>query len=411
MTQEKIKIGFYERATGTGGSTRYLNQLIARIETDDYEPVLFCTRTSFERFRSLYEKAGVQPVFLSSHPCADASKGGGAEKKSFRLPLSLALMMGYVRETVRLSRIFKQNPVTTLHSMDSGCEIVPVAAKLAGIPRVLGTLHAYPAYEKKAGGFVRRVIEWGSLRFFDELIAVSQATRKAWTKRCGLPEGKIRVIYNGIDPAELGRGWPPEQGEKLKRRLGLNPGDKSIGLIGRLHPMKGHIFLLKAMKKLLSEFSDLKVFFVGEGPLEKELRDEVRRGNLEKNVFFLGYREDAVHLMGLFDVIVLPSTMLECLPYVLIEAAWLGKPAIGTQVAGIPEVIENCETGYVVPAGNAERLADAVLQILRNSVLAKKMGEQGRARAQRLFTEDRMIRETYDVYENQLREAGIRSHA
>jgi len=109
MSQRKTKIGFYERATGTGGSTRYLNSLIAHVDPSEYEVSLFCTRTQYERFRSLYERAGVRPVFLSD-PYDENPKGSQTRNERFQLPFNLALLMGYVRETMRLAQIFKENP-------------------------------------------------------------------------------------------------------------------------------------------------------------------------------------------------------------------------------------------------------------------------------------------------------------
>lgn len=113
-------------------------------------------------------------------------------------------------------------------------------------------------------------------------------------------------------------------------------------------------------------------------------------------VFFTGEREDAIKWLSVFDVFVLPS-LWEGLPYVLIEAAALGKPVVATDIDGVREVIESGETGILVPPGNPEALADGVIRLLQDKEYALKLGRQIEQIPPR-FTLSRMVAQIQDLY-------------
>jgi glycosyltransferase involved in cell wall biosynthesis len=142
---------------------------------------------------------------------------------------------------------------------------------------------------------------------------------------------------------------------------------------------------------------EAKILVVGGGPLEGALRKDAQKLGLERFFVMLGERPDAHALCSLFDVFVLPS-LWEGLPLALLEAAAMGKPIVATDIDGVREVIQDGQTGILVPPGDPEKLAQAVLRLLQNKDLAHKLGENARTTILAAFTLSRMIEETERLY-------------
>lgn len=227
----------------------------------------------------------------------------------------------------------------------------------------------------------------------DFVITNSQYERQLLIKH-GLWRKKIKTIYNGFD-------WTIYSNEidiaKAKRELGLSPDDHTVGIVARLHPDKGHKFFLQAACQIVRLIPHTRFLLVGGGPLEPELRKAVSRLNIKDNVRFTGFIEEIPKVMALLDVLVLPSTR-ETFGRVLVEAAAMGKPVVATKVGGIPEIVDDGETGFLIRPGDPDALAEKVLTLLRDQVLRNKMGDTGRRRVMRRFSLDGMTNEIEEVY-------------
>jgi len=146
-----------------------------------------------------------------------------------------------------------------------------------------------------------------------------------------------------------------------------------IGTVARLHRQKNIPLLLKAGAKIRKSYPGIEIWVVGGGPLERKLQELSRNLGTNDTVCFLGERTDAPELMARFDLFVLPS-LWEGLPYVLLEAAALKKPVIGTNIDGIREIIENDKTGILVSPKNPDELVGAAIRLLNNRLFAEKLG-------------------------------------
>ena len=168
--------------------------------------------------------------------------------------------------------------------------------------------------------------------------------------------------------------------------------------MARLHRQKGISFLLKAAGKIQEVIPDVKIVIVGGGPWQ----DRLNRLNQELQhsdcVRILGERSDAYDLLALFDVFVLPS-LWEGLPYVLLEAAALGKPVVATDVDGPRELIKNGETGLLVPSSDPASLAQAVITLLRDREKASKLGANFKRDLSQKYTLSHMVKQTQELYE------------
>ncbi len=188
------------------------------------------------------------------------------------------------------------------------------------------------------------------------------------------PRDRLVTIPNGLD---IGPGGDPPPASDIERKIGAGSGGPVVGTVARLHRQKGIGHLLRAAPKIFAAVPGARIVVVGEGPLGRELRRRAAAPGLEGRFVFLGENEDARRLISLFDIFVLPS-LWEGLPFVLVEAAALGKPIVATAVDGVPEIIDIGKTGILVPPGDAEALANAVISLLSDKPRAAAMAAAAR---------------------------------
>jgi len=216
----------------------------------------------------------------------------------------------------------------------------------------------------------------------------------------GMSASMIRVLYNGVYPEQFD-GLPGRAA--MREALDLWPDAPVIGAVAHLSPKKGQRHLIEATAILRERWPDLVCLLVGEGPDREALAALARELGIEDAVRLPGYRDDAPAVMQAMDVVVLPSVAKEGLGVALIEAAFLGKPVVGSDAPGIREVIVDGETGLLAPAGDPEGLAQAISAILDDPAMAERMGESGRARAREMFTIERMAETAEGIYRELVR--------
>ncbi len=199
---------------------------------------------------------------------------------------------------------------------------------------------------------------------------------------------KTYVVYNGVP------------GEKDKTR-GKAPEDKVLSIVASLRAVKGHKYLLKAMVRVIEDLPDLKLWIVGDGPLRKDLESEAVRLGIEKNIIFLGKRNDVREILEKTSVFVMAS-LREGLPVALVEALAMGLPVIGTNVGGIPEVITSGENGFVIPARDEKALAGSILDVFKDPGSLAAMGRRSREKFNKVFSLDIMFNTLDELYRDLL---------
>ena len=228
----------------------------------------------------------------------------------------------------------------------------------------------------------------------DMVAACSEGVRRHMIGQ-GIPADRVRVIYNGIDLAELDRLSPLPQ---VRRDLGITDGQPVIGVAAHLTPKKGQRYVIEATALLKHKQPDLLCYLVGEGEQRAELERLADELGVGRQVRFLGFRRDAVDLMQTMDIVILPSVAKEGLGVCLVEAGAIGKPVIGSDAPGIDEVVARDETGLLVPPGNAEALAEAIDTLIADNDRRERMGAAGRSRVLDMFTLERMVERTEELY-------------
>ena len=157
----------------------------------------------------------------------------------------------------------------------------------------------------------------------------------------------------------------------------VGTGGPVISIVGRLKAVKGHRIFLESARKVLTARPDVRFWIVGDGELRGELEAIASRLGLTQAVSFLGYRSDAWHAMAMSDVVVCAS-LYEAFPRTLLEALAMERPVVATAVGGIPEIVIDGETGVLTPAGDPNALASAVLRLLDDRELARRLAAAGR---------------------------------
>lgn len=234
------------------------------------------------------------------------------------------------------------------------------------------------------------------------MVCVSEGTRQFCINRQGIRPEKLITIHNSIDTYH----FAPMSRDKvaiIKRELGIPNTAKIVLTVARLHPQKGHKFLLQAIPGVIRKHPQTYFLFVGEGELRNELEKEVYKEGLHDVVRFLGVRQDIPELLNAGDLFVLPS-LWEGLPNAILEAMAVGIPVIATKVDGSPEVVQDGKTGILVEAGDPKALENAIVYLLDNDQLRQRMGCEARKWVIENFSEEKNVTSFLKLY-TQLLEA------
>ena len=211
--------------------------------------------------------------------------------------------------------------------------------------------------------------------------------------RCRYTTGKVSCIRNGID---LTRVKTTSSGAHLRKQLGISSSEFVIGSVGRLTQVKGLEYLIRAVSTNRGS-QERKLVIVGDGPLRPALEGLARKVGVSGNVLFLGARNDVYDLMGVFDVLALPS-LHEGVPMVLLEAMAMAVPIIASRVGGIPEIFDDEQGALLVEARDVDVLADAIETMVNDEVLRNRLRKAARARVESHFSIERTAVLTGNLY-------------
>ena len=297
-----------------------------------------------------------------------------------------------------LFRLCRRERFDVVHTHTSkGGFLGRIGARLAGVPLVIHTAHGFYFNQINCGPkevmFYRSLEKFASL-FCDLIISVNEEDRLRAIQKKVVRPSKIRTVINGINTKRLENVVPPDS---LPADLDPSGQGILIGTTGRLMQQKGYDYLIQAMPSVLREFPGARVIFVGEGPLESELKGLAYQVGVSDQCRFLSFRTDIPELLAVFDIFVLPS-LWEGLSISLLEALAAGKPIVATKIKGNREVIDHGVNGLLVNPGDPAALAEGIIHLLRDKEKARAMGERARKKAIASFSEEAMVRRTIDLY-------------
>ncbi len=287
----------------------------------------------------------------------------------------------------RLARRLGELGPEIVHIHDSASQAAAaLAARLGGGMRLVVTRRtAFPL----SGGWLGRLkYEW-----CDRIICVSEAVRRECLA-AGLPEARLAVVGDFVDCNYFRPGAVAE--EETERR-------PTIGVVGRLSREKGHEVLLRAMRRVVGRVAEARLLIAGEGPEQGRLQGMAAALGLSDHVEFMGFVPDARSVVAASEVLAMPS-LSEGLGVAALEAMALAKPVVASDAGGLVESVVDGETGRVVRAGDAEALADALVEMLEFPERAREMGRAGRERALERFDKPKIVDRILSLYDEVVNE-------
>lgn len=210
----------------------------------------------------------------------------------------------------------------------------------------------------------------------------------------GVPREKLRVVYEGVEIPDL---LTAKARAAARATFGIGPAEKLLGCVGAVQADKGHEFVIRALCKLQTEFSNCKLLIAGKGEYLPQLEALVKELALQDRVIFAGFQKEIATVYEALDVFVFPS-LFEGLGTSLLAAMSYGVPSVTFFGCALGEIVENGKSGIQVEARNVDEIVKAIALLLGNAALAERMGWAGRERVMEKFSADKMVEEMLDVY-------------
>ena len=372
---QKIKIVHVVTTLGTGGMENGIVNLCNRHNRDNFELTVCCLKSVGEMTKRLRDDVTVK--------CINFSEG----KPTFA--------------PIKMARYFKrhQPDIVHTHGLAGGSYVGIVGAKLAGVPVIINGQH---------GSFFLRphqvMLQKVLAAICDETLSVSEPLKDRVVQNLGISPEKIRVIPNGVDTDIFsGKYDCPYLREELKRKFGIIIDDDSvvIGCIGSLKPEKNQLMLLKALREIKHEKAgkQIKAIFVGDGVDLPDLVRFVKDNGLERDVGFLGNRNDIPQLLSAINILISTSiSRHEGMSNVILEAMSSNLPVIATRSIGTSELIRDGLTGFLIDQDDVAELADRIALLSGDLKLRKAMASNAHNAVKDKYSITKMVSDYEKVY-------------
>jgi glycosyltransferase involved in cell wall biosynthesis len=360
-----LRVAFVSSHARAGGSEKYLVELLSHLDRESVGPVL-C---------------------LEDGPLMGELRASGHDARVVQATGSLPSI---ARAARRIRASLREEHPTVIHA--NGVKAALACVLAPGKVPVVWVKHDF-SYD---GPLVRFVA-----RRCDAVVGVSAACLNALTTK---QRHGAMVVHTGVHVPDIDRAAARR---KLVAELGIDETDRIIGLVGRLHPVKGHLELIAAAKQMVQDDPELQFVFIGgDDPAVPDHAAKVRRAAaaLQNRAHFLGHRDEVLELMAGLDVGVLPSHRdgagtVEALPLTALEMMGAGTPVVAYASGGIPEALGSC--GVLVSTGDVAGLATALALVVSDSRELDRMTECGRARVREDFSVEQMVEAMRRIYSEQ----------
>lgn len=383
MECKRYNILYLDNGFGIGGGQRSLLLLLKYLDKTRFFPIVGCLPGS----------ALAAEVRKAAHAVIPLNLPEPHEKTDIHHRFTVRDLLGdlkYIAVVLKLLRVIKEKRVNLVHANSLATALIGgIAAKFYGVPILMHKRYA------TSYGLFDRLGE----KFLTCAILVSKATRWRFAS-----ESKQTLIYNGV---ELDAPYASTaEVQAVRASLNLSPEDILAGIVTRITFEKGIHFLIEAMAQLKHR-QRIKLIIAGKPYFQKDLdyleclKTRARKLGLANFVIFTGFLDDIRAVMGLLDMILLPSIIDEACPRMIIEAMASGKPVITTPLGGSKELVTP-ETGIFVPPEDSKALAAAIARLADDQQLSMQMGIAGRARVEQLFGARENARLTKILYSSLL---------
>ena len=352
-----------------GGIEKKIVDVLSKLNRKKFVPIVCCLRNKKGIYEEELERDGIKVYKLNFKSRFD--------------PVEL----------FKLVNLLKRENIKIIHSHMYRANIPSIlAGKLANVPVIISQVHNIENWKGKREFILEKFLYPMS----NKIVTVSEAVKKFEIENTGLRSNKFLTVYNGVD-LEKYKSVESEK-QKLKNEFAIK--DKVVGMIARLYPQKGHIYLLMAAREILKDIPSVKFLIIGEGPLSSNLKKKAKELGIYKNFIFISGVKEAAKYYNLIDISVLPSE-IEGFSNVILESMAYGIPVVATRVGGNSEAVVDGETGFLVNYGNERELAEKITVLLKDEEFHSKMSKKAQERAS-LFSLDRMVENVEKLYDGLL---------
>lgn len=306
--------------------------------------------------------------------------------KAVALPIGRKNLAG-VLAMRRWLNVNKPDVVNTHSSTDSWLVALALATSGRKAPLVR-TRHVSTAIHNKLS------TRWLYTKATSHIVTTGEALRQQLIDNNQFPPELLTSVPTGIDP-DL---YKPADKLLARQNLGLPTDKPLIGIVATLRSWKGHKFLLNACAKIVDQNWHLVI--VGDGPTRKDLEQLTTELNLQDRVTFTGQSNTANVWMQALDIFCLPSYANEGVPQALLQAMLTALPVISTEVGAIPEIVHHDQTGVIIPIKDADALAAAITDLLRDPTRCERLGEAARELIQAKHSRNKMLDSMESIFSN-----------
>lgn len=357
-----------------GGMENGLINLINNLSPDRYRHAIVCMTESSD-FASRIHAKGVDVYELHKKEGKD---------------------WGFYRRFWQTMRLIRP---ALVHTRNLGTLDLVFLSAAAGVAARVHGEHGWDMSDPQGGNQKYRILRKVVDRVVSEYVAVSKNIESWLVSGIGVPAQKIRQIYNGVDISR----FSPTSGRSYED-VSISS-ELVVGTVGRLDPIKNHVWMVRAIATLLRELPELagtlRVVIAGEGSERDRIQAQIDELGLSDTVRLLGMRDDVPNLMREMDVFVLPS-INEGISNTLLEAMASGLPVIASDVGGNPELVRDSVTGYLVSPDNSQGFVEALKKYMQTPTLRKSHGEAARFRVVSEFSLQSMIAAYDELYDRHL---------
>ena len=407
MKRRRLRILYVDETLGFGGSMVALRNLVAALDPARYTGGV-AVRADNDTVlhylqRNLPEHVRIFPIrrrtfawlppfqrfaerILSRLMGARALSLTGRAKGFFTLladSLPAALQMASIAKRIKADGIHTNEQLTT--------NIAGIlAARIAGVPCFS---------HNRMHGFSRRLSKH-LIPLVAYCFAVSEFIKNNMVE-AGVPSSKVSVVYDGVDLQRFTGNCAPDEARK---EFGIRPDRCLVGIFGRVVEWKGHEIFLRALALASRQDDSLMGFVVGDSSppgdsFMQRMKAMAKELGIGDRVVFTGYRTDVVRLIAATQIVVVPSVGPEPASLVLFEGMAMSRPLIATRIGGTPELVTDGENGLLIPVGDVEAFAVAMLRLSRDREFAQRLGKNGRHIVEQQFTIQKYAEGISKVYD------------
>ncbi|MFQ3237193.1 MAG: glycosyltransferase involved in cell wall biosynthesis [Paraglaciecola sp.] len=350
-----------------GGTEMVIKNIIQGSDTNQFDMSIFCIEQTIGPWGIELQNAGLNISAVERKPGFDVS------------------LIFAIRKHL------KKHKIDVIHCHQYTPWVYGVLGALATKTKVVFTEHG--RFHPDSSTWKRKLVNPWLCKITVHIAAISKATKQALIDFENIPENRIDVIYNGINPPKV----DPQKTTELRIKLKIPQDAKVLGTIARLDPIKNHRMMLEAFSLVLEDHPNTFLIIVGDGEERDNILKQIEVLNIKDKVIMPGYDPQPQHYLALMDIFLL-SSLSEGTSMTLLEAMSLSKPCVATNAGGNAEIVKNNVTGFVTKNDVATDYHLAICRLLDDKTLTQKLAKNGKEEFIDTFTVHHMTQQYSQLY-------------